>query len=90
MLDLQRPFPRIQNNDRIAYGGNQMWSENELIRSAGCGPVAALTLLHYLKDAETIAPLPLSLFNTELRHLCREYFPLIPRVGITACCSPSV
>ena len=82
MLKLRRPFPRIQNNNRIAYGGNQMWADRELIRSCGCGPVAALDLLHYLCDADTRTPLPLEIYNRELNTLCRRYLPLIPHSGI--------
>ena len=46
MLTLRRPYPRVRKNDRLTYGGSQMLADTALIRSCGCGPVAALDLLH--------------------------------------------
>ena len=59
MLTLRRPYPQVQAGARIGYGGNQMWAENENIRQCGCGPVAALDLLHYLSPDDSRSPLPL-------------------------------
>ena len=82
MLTLRRPYPRVRKNDRLTYGGSQMLADTALIRSCGCGPVAALDLLHYLSDGDGAAPLPLESYNKELESLCRSYFPLIPHAGI--------
>ena len=82
MLTLRRPYPQVQAGARIGYGGNQMWAENENIRQCGCGPVAALDLLHYLSPDDSRSPLPLYAYNAELQMICRRYLPLIPRSGI--------
>lgn len=81
MLTLKRSFPRVRKDDRISYGGNQMWAQKALIRDVGCGPVAAMDLLRYL-GGECQTPLPLAEYNRELEELCRRYFPLIPYSGI--------
>lgn len=82
MLSLRSPFPRVRRDNQIAYGGNQMWSEKKLIRSVGCGPVAALDLLRYLSGETGREPLPLAEYDGALTELCRRYFPLIPGHGI--------
>lgn len=83
MLTLQRPFPSVQNNDLVSYGGCQTWSDREMIRKCGCGPVAVLDLLHYLThEGDSLVPQPLAAYNEELRMLCRRYLPLIPYAGI--------
>ena len=82
MLTLRRPYPRVRKDGRLMYGGSQMLANNALIRGCGCGPVAALDLLHYLCDDENTPPLPIDRYNAELESLCRSYFPLIPHSGI--------
>lgn len=82
MLKLRKPYPGVRKDNRRSYGGNQMWAETELIRSSGCGPVAALDLLHYLGDRPLHEPISLDRYNSELRDLCRRYLPLIPHSGI--------
>ena len=82
MPELRKPFPGIRKEKQISYGGNQMWSDNTVIRGCGCGPVAALDLLHYLSEEGLRAPISVDYYNTELRGLCRWYLPLIPHFGI--------
>ncbi len=82
MLSLRRPYPGILKSNTVSYGGSQMWSEKKIIRECGCGPVAALDLLHYLTDEDTRAPLSLEGYNKELRTLCLHYLPLIPKSGL--------
>ena len=82
MLTLRRPYPRVRKDDLLTYGGSQMLSNSALIRGCGCGPVAALDLLHYLCDEDNMPPLPIDRYNAELVSLCRSYFPLIPHSGI--------
>ena len=81
-LSLRGTYPRVRNDGRLTYGGSQMLAESKLIRGCGCGPVAALDLLHYLCDGDDAPPLPLDHYNKELESLCRSYFPLIPQSGI--------
>ena len=82
MLSLRSPFPRVRRGNQIVYGGNQMWSDRPMIQKVGCGPVAALDLLHYLSGDTGRQPLPLEDYNRELAVLCRRYLPLIPYSGI--------
>ena len=82
MLTLKKTYLQVENGGHLSYGGCQMRSDQAAIRKCGCGPVAALDLLHYLTDAEGCAPLPSAQYNEELRFLCRRYFPLIPNSGI--------
>ncbi len=82
MLKLRKPLPRVLKDNRISNGGNQMWSDKTVIRNCGCGPVAALDLLHYLSDGGNQAPISVEYYNAELRGLCRWYLPLIPHSGI--------
>ena len=64
MLTLQRPFPSVQNNDLVSYGGCQTWSDREMIRKCGCGPVAVLDLLHYLThEGDSLVPQPLAAYK---------------------------
>ncbi len=82
MLSLRRSYPGVLKSNTVSYGGSQMWSEKKIIRECGCGPVAALDLLHYLTDTDTRTPLSQERYNEELRHLCRRYLPLIPKSGL--------
>lgn len=82
MLSLRRSYPGVLKSNTVSYGGSQMWSEKKIIRECGCGPVAALDLLHYLTDTDTSTPLSLDRYNEELSYLCRRYLPLIPKSGL--------
>lgn len=82
MLSLNSPYLQVNHQGRLSYGGNQMWSEHPVIRKCGCGPVAALDTVWYLENRGSSEPVPLSMYNVELRSLCRRYFPLVPPFGI--------
>ena len=81
MLTLQKDYPGVLIGGRVSYGGSQMFSDSALIRGAGCGPVAALDLLRCLEGRTE--PQPLEDYRRELIKLCRLYFPLIPKRGIS-------
>lgn len=89
MIQLLHPYPRVQNGDALSYGGNQMLAAGKNMQQCGCGVVAAMDLLLYLKryhSSETAKtappPLPLADYNERLERLNRRYFPLIPHFGI--------
>ena len=85
MRGLSGPYPEVQNGTHFCYGGNQMLSPDPVIRKCGCGPVAAVDLILYLKHRCSPSEpfrLPLVYYNAKLSAACRRYFPLIPPFGI--------
>lgn len=85
MWELSGIYPEVQNGSRLSYGGNQMLSPDPVIRKCGCGPVAAVDLILYLKRRRSPAEpfrFPLVYYNEKLSAACRRYFPLIPPFGI--------
>lgn len=90
MTGLLHPYPSVKTGAELTYGGNQTLSDHALIKTCGCGVVAALDLVIYLslrqhicgKAASDEPPIPLSLYNRYLYTLSRKYFPLIPRFGM--------
>ena len=91
---LQHPIVSVQNKNYQTYGGNQMLSDDKMIRRCGCGIVAAADLFIYLHrykfamhkvstlEALPDNPVPLEMYNALLKDLNRHYFPLIPKFGI--------
>ena len=45
---LCNPFPSIEKEGSLSYGGNQNWSSSKTIRKCGCGVIAGTDLLLYL------------------------------------------
>ena len=85
MTNLKMNFPSVKNSGRSSYGGNQMLSDNPIIRRCGCGPVAALDLTLYLRSKQfpwETSEQSLAYYNYRLSECCRRYFPLIPPFGI--------
>lgn len=82
MPELKQAYPSVQNDNMCSYGGSQMFSDNEMIRRCGCGPVAAYDLLRYLSDEDALQIMPLAQYREALRTVCRRYLPLIPYRGI--------
>lgn len=82
MLTLKHSYLSVLHAGRLSCGGNQMLSDSPTIRKCGCGPVAALDAVWYLEHRGETSPLSLEAYNTELRTLCRRYFPLVPPFGI--------
>ncbi len=82
VVELKGKYPGVDRGGVISYGGSQLWSDSQIIRKCGCGPVAALDLLLYLGRVKT--PLSCPEYNAMLDKLCRKYTPLLPPVGINA------
>ena len=89
MIELRNPYPEVLMGGTLSYGGNQMQAEGRTMQQCGCGIVAALDLSWYLKRYHSIpatdwqlVPTPLREYNEKLALLNRQYFPLIPRLGI--------
>lgn len=83
MITLQESYLSVRSGSSSSYGGNQMQSNDPIIRKCGCGPVAAMDTLWYLEHrGQTDRQMPLDKYNIELHALTRRYFPLIPPFGI--------
>ncbi len=89
MIQLRYPYPSVSRGMQGSYGGNQMWASGTTMQQCGCGVVAALDLLLYLKryhGTEVLdlagGPISLQQYNAQLEQLRRKYFPLIPHFGI--------
>ena len=83
MISLRHPYPSVRYGASVSYGGNQMRSDDPVIRKCGCGPVAALDALRYLEhEGDSGTPASLETYNAELKRLTRRFFPLIPPFGI--------
>ena len=89
MIGIRNPFPQIQQERTVSYGGSQMWSENHTLRQCGCGVVAAVDLLHYLEryhrnvaPSAAFGPANMAAYNQEIDAISRRYFTMIPHVGI--------
>ena len=87
MITLNHPYPQVRLDTACSYGGNQMLARGATMKECGCGVVAALDLLLYLKshnsDSHSLpSPLSLQEYNEALEKLSRRYFPLIPHFGI--------
>ena len=87
MITLNHSYPEIRKGVSSSYGGNQMLAKGSTMKECGCGVVAALDLVLYLKARDTVplassSPLPLWEYNDSLEKLGHRYFPLIPHFGI--------
>ena len=89
MLELKHPYPRVQYEDAVSYGGDQLRAQGANLQRCGCGVVAVEDLLLYLRryhrpgaPAQDDTPLPCSVYNEALRELNHRHLPLIPRFGV--------
>lgn len=46
--ELQHPFPAIQKDRTVSYGGNQSWARQKFVQKSGCGVISGTDLLLYL------------------------------------------
>ena len=82
MTELTRRYTAVCYGTALSYGGNQAKSRNADIRKCGCGVIAALDLLLYLKGQE--APIEEAEYDRYADTLRRRYFPLMPPLGMNA------
>lgn len=82
MIGLTYPYLQVSDGVRMSYGGSQMRSDSAVIRKCGCGPVAALDTLWYLKHRGQTEAVTLTEYNAMLSDICCRYFPLVPPCGI--------
>lgn len=82
MTELTRRYTVVCYGTALSYGGNQAKSRNADIRKCGCGVIAALDLLLYLKGQE--APIEEAEYDRYADTLRRRYFPLMPPLGMNA------
>ena len=97
MLSLQNTYPAIckyKEDAGVTYGGNQVSSASRTIRRCGCGVISCLDLLLYLDrycaycqsdlfpQLDQDAPISLKTYDALAQQLCRQYFPLVPPLGM--------
>lgn len=84
---LKNEFISVSKEGLVSYGGNQVWSENAVIRKCGCGVISSLDLLLYLgrhhcgDQAPETRPIPLKDYDRMCVELSRRYIPLLPPFG---------
>lgn len=93
MTQLKNPIVSVLHDGGATYGGSQRLFENDTMRRAGCGVVAAADLLLYLAlyhacpTALTGKPESNEISLENYIRLCeklrRRYLPVIPRFGKT-------
>ena len=94
MLGLQNPYVSVEYSGRPSFGGDQRYCSDKVLRSCGCGVVAALDVLLYLNqwhsdvhipefaDLRASSPLPQLAYEKALELLRRAYFPLFYPFGM--------
>ncbi|POP36169.1 hypothetical protein C3R19_21330, partial [Blautia producta] len=45
---LHNPYPVIEKDGVLSFGGNQAWSDSAVMRKCGCGVIGGTDLLLYL------------------------------------------
>ena len=45
---LHNPYPVIEKDGTLSFGGNQAWSDSAVMRKCGCGVIGGTDLLLYL------------------------------------------
>lgn len=93
---LCHPFPSVQKERTISYGGNQNWLPEKRLQRSGCGLVACTDLLLYLHryhnccwsplfqgSALSQEPLPAAAYHALCQRLEQRFFPILPGFGIT-------
>lgn len=93
MTELKNPMISVRRGEESSYGGNQRWSENPVLRRAGCGVIAAADLLYYLALYHG-CPTPFTgmpdsniidfpVYERLCLRLMKSYLPVIPNFGKT-------
>lgn len=90
MVELKNPYPAVQKEHTVSYGGNQNWSARRDLRSCGCGVIAMADLALYLAryhgcdgPAEAVLdPVPLEAYDKLCSRLQLRYLPMVPPLGI--------
>lgn len=93
---LRFPYPVVERDGSLSYGGNQSWFDSWIIRKSGCGAVAGTDVLLYLslhkescatevfREAEfSNGILELEEYKDYVNYMRRHYFPIIPKFGMT-------
>ena len=84
---LKNEYISVRKDGAVSYGGNQVWSENAVIRKCGCGVIGSLDLLLYLARYHSGGlpaadwPIPLESYDRMCSALSRRYLPLLPPFG---------
>ena len=84
---LKNEYISVRKDGAVSYGGNQVWSENAVIRKCGCGVIGSLDLLLYLARYHSGGqpgedwPIALESYDRMCSALSRRYLPLLPPFG---------
>lgn len=94
MNHLLHDYVSVNKDSILSYGGNQLWSDDEVIRQCGCGVIAAADLLLYLSSNDrrysrgpvaefnNCEAIPHSRYEKFTAVLRKSYLPLLPPFGI--------
>ncbi len=94
MRYLLHDYISVNKDNNLSYGGNQLWSDDAVMRQCGCGVIAAADLLLYLsannseysrgpvKELTQSAALPHCLYEKFTTELKRKYLPLLSPFGM--------
>ncbi|MBR1757495.1 MAG: hypothetical protein IJ744_02045 [Lachnospiraceae bacterium] len=78
MRGLKREFLRVQDGEKLHYGGNQAWDPKKGVQKSACGPVAATDVISFLEGR---SQMDRSEFMKKMTRLRRSYFPIVPYLG---------
>lgn len=92
---LHNPYPVIENDGTLSFGGNQAWSDSAVMRKCGCGVIGGTDLLLYLSLHKDICRtelfkeaylengfLELPEYMNYVNYFRRKYLPVIPHFGM--------
>ncbi|MGN1142364.1 MAG: hypothetical protein ACI4TF_14290 [Oliverpabstia sp.] len=95
IVGISNPYPAIEKDGKLSFGGNQSWLPQPYLQKVGCGLIASTNLLLYLdrygigceeKEIDNISKekslYTLDEYNSYAEGLNKKYFPVIPGIGM--------
>lgn len=91
---ISNPYPAIEKDGKLSFGGNQSWFPQSYLQKVGCGLIACTNLLLYLErygtgceelfdnTSKEKSSYTLAEYNSYAEWLNKKYFPVIPGVGM--------
>ena len=92
---LHNPYPVIEKDGVLSFGGNQAWSDSAVMRKCGCGVIGGTDLLLYLSLHKDICRtelfqeaylengiLELPEYMSYVNYFRKKYLPVIPHFGM--------
>ena len=94
-IGIRNPYPAIEKEGKLSFGGNQSWLPQPYLQNVGCGLIACTNLLLYLDRYEIVceekeidniskekSSYTLAEYNSYAENLNKKYFPVIPGIGM--------